>query len=91
MFLGCDIPLPHSTVHQVVCSGPGKPVETLTVNRHPLPPALEWGQVLVKLAFSPINPADIYSGFCLPAGYHSFFGVINSMFLSRKKIRIVEP
>ena len=39
----------------------GLPKEVLTIDMEDLPPALEWGEVLVSMRMMPINPADLYT------------------------------
>ncbi|GAX80556.1 hypothetical protein CEUSTIGMA_g7993.t1 [Chlamydomonas eustigma] len=51
---------PHE-VFQVLCTGPGKPEDVLSVCSSALSPALEWREVAVDMVLCPINPADVYS------------------------------
>ena len=46
---------------QVQCKGAGDPSRVLSLSSSALPPELEWGCVLVHMAFTSINPADLYS------------------------------
>lgn len=56
-----SVPLAARTVLSAVCKGPGKPQEQLQLVAQPLPPELEWGQVLIEVKYAPITPADVYT------------------------------
>ena len=44
---------------QVRCKEAGAPKEVLSVGSEAIPPALEWGEVLLSIRATPINPADL--------------------------------
>ena len=46
---------------QARCMRAGPPSEVIQLAPEALPPALEWGEVLVSMRAAPINPADLYS------------------------------
>lgn len=45
---------------QVVCDGAGPLRQTTTVSSASLPSELEWGQVLVRIMYAPVDAADSY-------------------------------
>eukprot|EP00878_Enallax_costatus_P032601 GHUV01035843.1.p1 GENE.GHUV01035843.1~~GHUV01035843.1.p1 ORF type:complete len:246 (+),score=98.27 GHUV01035843.1:107-844(+) len=55
------VALPSRSVLSAVCKGAGKPQQQLEVVSRPLPPDLEWGQVLLEFKYAHVTPADIYS------------------------------
>ncbi|GAB4823140.1 hypothetical protein N2152v2_010186 [Parachlorella kessleri] len=55
------VPLPKIKAYTVRCEGAGAPAKVLTVGTEPIPAELEWGQVLVSVRATPINPADLYT------------------------------
>ncbi|KAK9829388.1 hypothetical protein WJX72_005534 [[Myrmecia] bisecta] len=55
------VALPKIKAFKVRCTGTGKAREVLELVSEALPPALEWGQVLVSMRAAPINPADVYT------------------------------
>ncbi len=54
-------PPPRAYPVQVRCQGAGEAAAVLAGAAEPLPSALEWRQVLVRLVYAPISPADMYS------------------------------
>lgn len=46
---------------QVRCNKAGPAKEALELVSEPLPATLEWGEVLVRMQYAPINPADTYT------------------------------
>jgi trans-2-enoyl-CoA reductase len=44
---------------QVRCKEAGAPKEVLSVGSEAIPQALEWGEVLLSVRATPINPADL--------------------------------
>lgn len=44
---------------QVRCKAAGAPKQALELGSEPIPPALEWGEVLLGIRYAPINPADL--------------------------------
>lgn len=56
-----SVALPAIKAYSVNCQRAGLPKEVLTVDMEDLPPALEWGEVLVSMRMMPINPADLYT------------------------------
>ncbi len=56
-----SVALPAIKAYAVKCQRAGLPKEVLTVDMEDLPPALEWGEVLVSMRMMPINPADLYT------------------------------
>ena len=56
-----SVALPAIKGYAVRAQRAGLPKEVLTVDMEDLPPALEWGEVLVSMRMMPINPADLYT------------------------------
>ena len=54
------VPLPSIKAYQATCKVLGKAKEALELSCEPIPQALEWGEVLVSIRATPINPADLY-------------------------------
>ncbi|KAK9836271.1 hypothetical protein WJX81_001311 [Elliptochloris bilobata] len=53
------VALPRVNASVARCNGPGLPTEHVAVESEALPPALEWGQVLVHMQAVPMNPGDL--------------------------------
>lgn len=47
---------------QIVCDAAGSLEEVAKVGSVPLPAELEWGHVLVRMLYAPVDAADIYVG-----------------------------
>lgn len=54
-----SVPLPRVKAYAVRCKEAGPPKAALELGTEALPPALEWGEVLLSVRFAPINPADL--------------------------------
>lgn len=54
------VPLPKIKAFHVTCREFGSPA-SLAVASDPIPPELEWGQVLVSVRAAPVSPADLYN------------------------------
>lgn len=52
--------LTHHPLLQVTCIAAGPLTEAALFSSSPLPSELEWGQVLVKMSYAPIDAADSY-------------------------------
>lgn len=55
------VPLPAIKAYTVLCQRGGLAKEVLTLGTEPIPEELEWGQVLVSVRSTAINPADLYT------------------------------
>lgn len=55
------VPLPPIKAYEVQCNAVGHPKDALEMNSRPIPPELEWGEVLVNFRAIPINPGDLYA------------------------------
>ena len=45
---------------QACCERAGPANEVIQLTPYALPPALEWGEILVSMRAAPVNPADLY-------------------------------
>jgi len=55
------VPLPPIRAYQVRVKELGKPKDSCEMVSDPIPPELEWGEVLINVRAAPINPNDLYN------------------------------
>lgn len=55
------VPLESRSVLSAVCSKAGRPSDVVALQSRPLPPELEWGQVLVEWVLAAVTPADVHA------------------------------